>query len=72
MGLLGQAGAGLATSYCALELVFIIFSAHWKGSSNESPPWSRHCTVRGKIGVLSYLSHCKEIYLDVTYDWIYV
>ena len=26
--------------YCALELVFVIFSAQWKGRSNESPPTS--------------------------------
>lgn len=26
--------------YCALELVFFIFSAQWKGRSNESPPAS--------------------------------
>lgn len=30
--------SGLATSYCKLELVFVVFSAQWKGSSNELPP----------------------------------
>ena len=30
-----QARAGLATSYCMLELVFVVFSAQWKGSSPQ-------------------------------------
>ncbi|CZR57819.1 uncharacterized protein PAC_07708 [Phialocephala subalpina] len=34
---LRQARAGLATSYGTLELVFVVFSAQSKGSSNESP-----------------------------------
>ena len=35
---LRKARAGLATSYCTLELVFVVFSAQWKGNSNELPP----------------------------------
>jgi hypothetical protein len=31
----GSLEAGLAISYCALELVFAIFSAKWEGSNNE-------------------------------------
>jgi hypothetical protein len=35
MGFSRQARAGLATSYCTLELVFVVFSAQWKGSSPQ-------------------------------------
>ena len=31
----GSLEVGLAISYCALELVFVIFSAKWEGSSDE-------------------------------------
>jgi hypothetical protein len=37
MGFLRQARAGLVTSGCTLELVFVLFSAQWNRGSNESP-----------------------------------
>ena len=37
MGFLRQARAGLATSSCTLELVFVLLAAQWNRGSNKSP-----------------------------------
>ena len=42
--------AGLEISYCAFELVFVIFSAKWEGSSNEPHVFRFGNTISSSVG----------------------